>query len=140
MWYLKYYFSKLCLQYKVAAILIIVFWNFTMFQNRSISIQVKRNLISSITNLVYKLPNQFPSDLRLKILGNQKIIEKLKVLVETQLTAHSSFQKLNFGNSSQKLRKSRYQIFLVLSSFTGNLYFVLNILLGIVVTQQRSLF
>ena len=36
--------------------------------------QVKRSLISSITNLVYELPRQLsrelPNDLRLKILGN----------------------------------------------------------------------
>ena len=42
------------------------------------------------------------------------------------------FQKLNFGSSSQKTRKSRYQTFLVLSSFTGFLYFVPNILPRIV--------
>ena len=30
----------------------------------------KRNLISSITNLVYELPLELPNDLRLRILGN----------------------------------------------------------------------
>ena len=40
------------------------------------------------------------------------------------------------GNSSQKTRKSRYQTFLVLSSFTGFLYFVANILSEIVVPSQ----
>ena len=34
--------------------------------------------------------------------------------------------KLNFGNSSQRVCKSRYQRFLVLSSFTGSLSFVPN--------------
>ena len=53
-------------------------------------------------------------------------------MVETQPSAQSSFQKLNFGSSSQKTRKSRYQTFLVLSSFTGFLGFVRNILHRIV--------
>ena len=35
-------------------IVVIIFWNLTMFQFRSHSPQVKRNLISSITNLVFK--------------------------------------------------------------------------------------
>ena len=46
--------------------------------------------------------------------------------------AYSPFLKLSFGNSSQKTRKSRYQTFLFLTSFTGFLYFIPNILSGIV--------
>ena len=37
----------------------------------------KRNLISSITNLVYELPHESPNDLKLTILGNQEILEKI---------------------------------------------------------------
>ena len=40
--------------------------------------------------------------------------------------------KLSFGSSSQKTRKSRYQTFLVMSSFTGFLYSVPNTLPRIV--------
>ena len=47
-------------------ILIIIFWNFTILQYRSDSPQVKRNLISSIANLVYELPHELPNDLRLR--------------------------------------------------------------------------
>ena len=43
-------------------------------------------------------------------------------------SAQSSFQKINFSNSSQKTSKSRYQTVLLLSSFTGFLYSVANIL------------
>ena len=43
-----------------------------------------------------------------------------------------SFQKSNFGNSSQKTQKGRYQTFLFLSHFTGFVYFVPNILPRIV--------
>ena len=57
------------------AILVIVFSNCTVFQYRSNLPQIKRNLISSIINLSY----EFPIDLRLRILGIQKILEKSKV-------------------------------------------------------------
>ena len=43
--------------------LIIIFWNFTIFWYRSNSPQVKRNLISSIGNLVYELPHELLNDL-----------------------------------------------------------------------------
>ena len=68
----------------------------------------------------------------LRILGNKEILEKSQIWIQTQLSDQSPFQKLNFGNSSQKTRKSRYQIFLVLSSFTEFFYFVTNILSRIV--------
>ena len=41
------------------SILVIIFWNFTLFLYRTDLPQVKRKLISSITNLVRKLPNNF---------------------------------------------------------------------------------
>ena len=37
-------------------ILVIIYWNFTIFQYRSDSPQVKGNFISSIANLVFELP------------------------------------------------------------------------------------
>ena len=52
--------------------------------------------------------------------------------METYPSAQSLLQKLNFGSSSQITRKSRYQTFLALSSFTGFLYPVPNILPRIV--------
>ena len=51
--------------------------------------------------------------------------------METKACAKCHFKKLSFGNSSQKARKSGYQTFLVLSTFTGFLYIVPNILAGI---------
>ena len=82
---------------------------------------------SSMANLVYELPHELQSDLRL---GNKEILGKPQIWV--QPSTQSPFQKLNFGNSSQKVRKSWYQTFLFLSSFTGFLYFVPNILPRIV--------
>ena len=50
--------------------MVIILWNFTIFYYGSDSPQVKQNLISSIADLVYKLPHNLSNDLRLKMLGN----------------------------------------------------------------------
>ena len=73
-----------------------------------------------------------PNDLRLRILGNQEILKKCQMWVQTQPHSHSSFQKLNVDNSCQKARKIRYYVFEVLPNFIVSLYFVLNILSRIV--------
>ena len=86
-----------------AAIPVIIIWYFLLIQHRSEQPQVKRYLISSITNLIHELPHELPNDLR--ILRNQKILEKYQLRVETQPSAQSSFQKLNFDNSCEKTRK-----------------------------------
>ena len=57
----------------VTAILVIMFWMFLIIQIRSKSLQIKRQLISSITNLVDELPHDLSDDLRLRIFGNQEI-------------------------------------------------------------------
>ena len=85
-------------------------------------------MISSLANLAYELPYKLPNYLRHIILGNKKILAKSRIWVKTKLSAQSPFQKLNFGNSSQKTRKKIYQTFLFQSSFTGFLYFLPNIL------------
>ena len=63
---------------KVPTILVIILWNFTIFQYRSDSSQVKRNLISIVANFAYELPHELLNDLRLRILGNQEILENLR--------------------------------------------------------------
>ena len=113
-------------------IIVIKLWHFLIISLRSESPQVKRYLISSITNLVHELPYELPNDLRLRILGNQEILEKSQMWVETQPSAQSSFQKLNVDNSCQKGRKIRYCLFEVLSNFTVFLQLVPNILARIV--------
>ena len=84
-------------------------WNFLVIYLTSESPQVKRYLISSITNLVHK----------------------------TQPNSQSSFLKLNVDNSCQKTRKIRYYIFEVLPNFIVSLYSVPNILSRIVAVQGR---
>ena len=51
-------------------ILVKIFWHFTLFHYRSKLSQVKRTLISSITNLFSELSQKLPKDVRLGILGN----------------------------------------------------------------------
>ena len=110
------------------AIVVIIFWHPLIIQLTSESPKVKRCLLSSITNLVHELPHDLPNDLRLRILGNQEILEKCQMWVQTQPNAQSSFQKLNVDNSCQKTRKIRYYVFEVLPNFIVSLYFVANIL------------
>ena len=40
------------------------------------------DLISSIINFVYELPQELPNDLRVRVLGNQEILEKSQNWVE----------------------------------------------------------
>ena len=91
----------------LSTIPVIIFWHFLVIQHRSEQSQVKRYLMSSITNLVHELPHEFPNDLRLRILGNWEILEKCQIWVQTQPSAQSSFQKLKFDNSCQKIHKIR---------------------------------
>ena len=44
---------------------------------------LKRNAVFGIANLVYELPHELPSDLRLTILGNKEILRKCKIWVDT---------------------------------------------------------
>ena len=63
---------------------------------------------------------------KLKTLGNQEILQKLKVW-ETQTSVQPlSLSEINFNNNSQKTLKIRYQGFLVLPNLTGFFYSVPN--------------
>ena len=80
------------------------------------------------------MPHELPNKLRLGILGNLKEISSLGVGMPS---SQSPFRKLKFGNIKKKKKKKKkhakvdIKIFLVLSNFTGFLYFVHNILSGI---------
>ena len=107
--------------------LVIIFQNFTTFQCRSDSPQVKQNLISGIANLVYELPSKLPNDLTLMIIENQEVLEKSQVMVDTQPATQYHFKNLDFGKSRYKTFRNRYKIFIFLSTFTGFLHFFPNI-------------
>ena len=106
---------------------LVMFQHFLIIQLRSESSQIKRYLRSSITNLVHELPHELSNDLRPRILGNQEILEKCQMWVETQPNAQFSLQNIIADNSYQKTSKIRSYIFEVLSNFTVFLYFVPNI-------------
>ena len=118
------------------ATLVIISWNFTIFQYRSDSPQVKGNLISSITNLLYELPHELPNDLRLRKLGNIRKISNLGGHIAQYLV---SLQELRI--CEQQLKNTQKQIpnLFFLSSFTGLIHFVPNILSGIVARNQIHL-
>ena len=97
--------------------LVIIFWNFTVFQYRFDLPQVKRNLISIITNL--RLPHKLPNDLRLNILGNQKYQKKIEIENIRIRKFQAILEKSQIA--VKKTRKSRYQTFLFRYSFTGPL-------------------
>ena len=84
-----------------------------MFYNMSNYLQVKRNLTSSVTNLGYELPRELLNEIELRILKNLEILQAHQIWVEIHPTAQSSIQKLNFGKSSQNVRKIRYKNVLV---------------------------
>ena len=90
-------------------------------------------MLSSIAKLAYELPHESPNDLRIRISGNKETLGTSQIWVETAQRPVSLPEILNLGNSSPKAGKSRYQTFLDLSSFTGFLYFVPNILSSIAV-------
>ena len=60
----------------IIAILAITFQQFAVFPWKFDLPQVRRNLISSIINLVHEMALELPSNLKLKILGNKEIIAK----------------------------------------------------------------
>ena len=122
-----------------STILVIIFWHFLIIQLTSESPQVKPYLISSVTNLVHKLPHELLNNLRLRILGNQEILGKCQMWVQTQPNAQSSFQTLNVDNSCQKTCKIRY-IFETLPNFIVSLHFLPNILSRIVVVNLNKHF
>ena len=60
----------------------------------------KRKFDIQYSNLVHELPHELPNNLRLRILGNQKISEKYQIWVDTQPSVQSPCKNLNFANSS----------------------------------------
>ena len=94
---------RLVLEIKnVAAILVIIYWNLTIFWYWSDSPQVKRTLTSSITNLVSEQRHELSNDVRLRILGKQEITKTSKSWVKTQPSAQSHLQNLKLGQWQPK--------------------------------------
>ena len=62
---------------RIPTMLVIIFWNFSLFQCSSDSPQIKQNLISNMTNFIDELPREFPNDWRLRKLGNIRKVSNL---------------------------------------------------------------
>ena len=62
--------------------MVITFWDLLMFYQIFFSPQVKRIAIISNKHGIYELPHELSNDLRLKILGNQKISGKSQKFIE----------------------------------------------------------
>ena len=73
--------------------------------------QLKWYIKSSTKNIAYELPLECPNDLRLRILGNQEIMEKFQKWGEAELSTQSTFQ---WSKITQKQISNE---FLILSSF-----------------------
>ena len=63
-------------------------------------------------NLVYELSHNLPKDLRLRILGNHKILEKPQIELKNNLVPSLSFKNSTLPLAVRKTRKSRFQTFL----------------------------
>ena len=50
--------------------MVIIFWNFLLFDQIFLSPQVKRSLVISDKYGIYELPRELPNHLKLRILGN----------------------------------------------------------------------
>ena len=98
-------------------ILVIIFWQFTVFLLKFVSPQVKRDLVSSITNFVIWVVSHVAEQLKtsdLRKLGNSTKILNLRGI---ETSVQSPLQKFFFRTSDQNLLKSRYQSFLALPNF-----------------------
>ena len=107
--------------------LVIIFWNFTMFQNRSDSTQVKLNVISSITNLVGEQYHELPNDLKPQNLNKLGDIRKITNLEGDSLMPSLPSRNKILAIAVKKLTKCRYQTFLDFSNFTEFPYIAPNI-------------
>ena len=71
------YFTFMLSIWNLPTILVILFWDFSMFYQMFLSTQVKRNVIISNKHGIYDLPQELPNDLRLRIIGNIREISNL---------------------------------------------------------------
>ena len=83
-------------------VMVIIFLNLAMFQQRPDWPQVKQNVICSIANLLYELRHKIPNELRLRILGSKEIWGECYFWVEKWPSVLPPFQKLNIGYGSQR--------------------------------------
>ena len=76
-------FEIVCLAWNlVPTIIVIIFWDFLIFDQIFLSPQVKRSVIISNKHGIYELPHEFSNNWRLRVLGNYEISGKSQNLIE----------------------------------------------------------
>ena len=98
-----------------AKIMVIIFWDFLIICQTSLSPQVKK--------CIYELPHKLPNIIRLKILGNWEISGKSQSFIELQPSAQLPSKIESFINTSKKLLKNRNWTLPVVPYFTRKLEF-----------------
>lgn len=111
--------------------LVIIFWHFTVCQYKFDSEQVKRELISSITNFVYELPCQWN---KIKILRNQEILERWWHNLVSSLSSKNEILATAVKNCTKKDIKVFALVQLSLICLT-----LPNVLSSVVVTKKCGL-
>ena len=98
---------KYLIGYIVPTITVITFWDFLVFYQIFLSPQVKQCTIITYKHGIYELPHKLPNNLRLRILGNKKILGKCLNLIEWEPCAKSLCENKNFFNTREKFLKNR---------------------------------
>ena len=65
----------------LTTIICMVIWNFLMFYQIFLSLQLKRCAVITYKHGIYKLPKELPSNLRLRILGNIRYVSKFQRMI-----------------------------------------------------------
>ena len=103
-------------------------WDSLMFYQILLSPEVKRCAIITYKHGIYESPHALPKYLRLRILGNYKILGNCLNFIEWQPSAQSSCQNENFVNTSKNLPENSNQTFPIVRFFTWKLELFSNIL------------
>ena len=96
-------------------ILVIIFFNFTMFQYRSDSPQVKLYWRRGTANFVQELPNELLNDLRIRIFRNQKTLKNAKFWFTHSVVSRVSSRNQTLAIAVEKHTKKKPSFFLVQS-------------------------
>ena len=93
--------------YSFITISFITFWDFLMFYQIFLSPQVKRCAIITHKHGIYDLPQEFPNNIRLRILGNYEISGNCLNFIEWLPSFQFPCQNGRFVNTRRKLLKNR---------------------------------
>ena len=87
-------------------------WDFLMFYQFFLSLQVKQSMVISNKYHIYESPQEVPHDFRPRISGNLKILGKSQNFIEWQPSGKPFSQNRNFVNTSKQFPKSKSWTFL----------------------------